>query len=32
VIAIAPRDKESDVLAAWRAAKVDGFVAKVGSS
>ncbi|MEO8554448.1 MAG: mevalonate kinase [Kofleriaceae bacterium] len=30
VIAIAPRDKENDVLAAWRAAKVDGFVAKVG--
>ncbi|MEO8841546.1 MAG: mevalonate kinase [Kofleriaceae bacterium] len=31
VIAIAPRDKESDVLAAWRAVKIDGFVAKVGS-
>jgi hypothetical protein len=31
VIAIAPRDKESDVLAAWRAVKVEGFVAKVGS-
>ncbi|MEP6864718.1 MAG: mevalonate kinase [Deltaproteobacteria bacterium] len=30
VIAIAPREKENDVLAAWRAAKVDGFVAKVG--
>jgi mevalonate kinase len=30
VIAIAPRDKENDVLAAWRAVKVDGFVAKVG--
>jgi mevalonate kinase len=31
VIAIAPRDKENDVLAAWRAAKVEGFVAKVGA-
>ena len=31
VIAIAPRDKESDVLAAWRAGEVEGFVAKVGS-
>jgi len=31
VIAIAPRDKENDVLAAWRAAKVEGFVTKVGS-
>jgi mevalonate kinase len=30
VIAIAPRDKETDVLAAWRTAKVEGFVAKVG--
>ena len=30
VIAIAPREKENDVLAAWRAVKVDGFVAKVG--
>jgi mevalonate kinase len=32
VIAIAPRDKEADVLAAWRAVKVEGFVAKVGTS
>ncbi len=31
VIAIAPREKENDILAAWRAAKVDGFVAKVGT-
>jgi mevalonate kinase len=31
VIAIAPRDKENDVLAAWRAAKVEGFVARVGA-
>jgi mevalonate kinase len=30
VIALAPRDKEADVLAAWRTAKVDGFVTKVG--
>ena len=30
MIAIAPRDKETDVLAAWRAGKVDGFVATVG--
>jgi mevalonate kinase len=30
VIAIAPRDKEDAVLAAWRTAKVDGFVTKVG--
>ena len=30
VIAIAPREKESGILAAWRAARVDGFVAKVG--
>ncbi|MFT3691868.1 MAG: mevalonate kinase [Kofleriaceae bacterium] len=30
VIAIAPREKENDVLAAWRAARVEGFVAKLG--
>jgi mevalonate kinase len=30
VIAIAPRDKEAAVLAAWRAAKVEGFVATIG--
>ena len=30
VIAIAPRDREADVLAAWRAASVEGFVARVG--
>jgi mevalonate kinase len=30
VIAIAPRDREADVLAAWRAAHVEGFVARVG--
>jgi mevalonate kinase len=30
VIAIAPRDKEAAVLAAWRVAKVDGFVATIG--
>jgi mevalonate kinase len=30
VIAIAPRDKEAAVLAAWRTAKVDGFVATIG--
>ena len=31
VIAIAPRDKEAGILAAWRAAGVAGFVAVVGS-
>jgi mevalonate kinase len=31
VIAIAPRDKEAAVLAAWRAAKVEGFVATIGT-
>jgi len=30
VIAIAPRDKEGDVLAAWKKASVTGFVATVG--
>jgi mevalonate kinase len=30
VIAIAPRDKEAAVLASWRAAKVEGFVATIG--
>jgi mevalonate kinase len=30
VIAIAPRDKEDDILAAWKAASVTGFVAHVG--
>jgi len=32
VIAIAPRDREPAVLAAWRAAGVAGFVATVGGS
>lgn len=31
VIAIAPRDKEADILAAWKTASVNGFVATVGS-
>jgi mevalonate kinase len=31
VIALAPKDKESDILAAWKAAGVNGFVATVGS-
>ena len=30
VIAIAPREKEAAVLAGWRAAKVEGFVATIG--
>jgi mevalonate kinase len=30
VIAIAPRDKEDDILAAWKTASVHGFVATVG--
>jgi mevalonate kinase len=30
VIAIAPRDKEDDILASWKAASVHGFVATVG--
>ncbi|HUJ58756.1 MAG TPA: mevalonate kinase [Kofleriaceae bacterium] len=30
VIAIAPREREADVLAAWRTAGVQGFVATVG--
>jgi mevalonate kinase len=30
VIAIAPRDKEEDILAAWKTAGVTGFVATVG--
>src|SRR6185369_16682770 len=30
VIAIAPRDKEADILAAWKTASVHGFVASVG--
>jgi mevalonate kinase len=30
VIAIAPRDRESEILAAWQAASVHGFVATVG--
>jgi hypothetical protein len=29
VIAIAPRDREAAVLAAWKLAGVDGFVATV---
>lgn len=32
VIAIAPRDREAAVLAAWRAAGVTGFVATVGAT
>jgi mevalonate kinase len=31
VIAIAPREKEAAVLAAWRTAKIEGFVAQVGA-
>jgi mevalonate kinase len=31
VIAIAPRDKEADILAAWKTASVTGFVATIGS-
>src|SRR3954464_7804172 len=31
VIAIAPRDREEDILAAWKTASVNGFVASVGS-
>jgi mevalonate kinase len=30
VVCIAPRDRESAVLAAWRASNVDGFVAQLG--
>jgi mevalonate kinase len=30
VIAIAPREKEADILAAWKTAGVNGFVATVG--
>lgn len=30
VIAIAPRDKEAEILAAWKSAGVSGFVATVG--
>ena len=30
VIAIAPRDREAAVLAAWKTAQVDGFVATIG--
>jgi len=30
VIAIAPREREGDVLAAWRSAGVEGFAARVG--
>jgi mevalonate kinase len=30
VIAIAPRDKEADILAGWKTAGVNGFVATVG--
>ncbi len=30
VIAIAPRDREAEVLAAWKTARVDGFVATIG--
>ena len=32
VIAIAPRDKEADILAAWKTASVNGFVATVGGA
>lgn len=31
IIAIAPRDKEADILAAWKTASVNGFVATIGS-
>jgi mevalonate kinase len=31
VIAIAPRDKEADILAAWKTASVNGFVATIGA-
>jgi mevalonate kinase len=31
VIALAPKDREADVLAAWKAVGVDGFVAKIGA-
>jgi mevalonate kinase len=31
VIAIAPREREADILAAWKTASVHGFVATVGS-
>ncbi len=31
VIALAPREKEADILAAWKTAGVNGFVATVGS-
>ncbi len=30
VIAIAPRDKEADILAAWKTASVHGFIATIG--
>ena len=30
VIAIAPRDKEDEILAAWKTASVNGFVATIG--
>jgi mevalonate kinase len=30
VIAIAPRDKEAEILAAWKTAGVNGFVATIG--
>ncbi len=31
VIAIAPKDKEAEILAAWKSASVNGFVATIGS-
>ena len=31
VIAIAPRDKEAEILAAWKTASVHGFVATLSS-
>lgn len=31
VIAIAPRDKEEEILASWKTASVNGFVATIGS-
>ena len=31
VIAIAPRDKEADILAAWKSAGVHGFIAAIGA-
>jgi len=32
VIALAPRDKEPDILAAWKTAGVNGFIASIGGN